>query len=104
MIGSGRTGTVYLARHRELGEYRAVKAVRKDSVRYETFRKEALLLKDLRHPGIPVIYDIEEDEKCGYLIEEYLQGNSLETIAGECSPLPRRSVLQYGIQICSAVG
>lgn len=41
MIGSGRTGTVYLARHRELGEYRAVKAVRKDSVRYETFRKEA---------------------------------------------------------------
>ena len=77
--------------------------MRKDSVRYETFRREALLLKGLRHPGIPVIYDLEEDENFGYLIEEYLQGDSLETIAGERSPLPIRSILQYAIQICSVV-
>ena len=59
VIGRGRTGTVYLGLHKELEEYRAIKAVAKSSVRYEAFRKEALLLKELRHPGIPIVYDIE---------------------------------------------
>ncbi len=103
MIGRGRTGTVYLALHRELEEYRAVKAVAKSSVGYETFRKEALLLKDLRHPGIPVIYDIEEDEEYSYLVEEYLQGDSLETLVRTQGPLARCTVLEYAIQICGVV-
>lgn len=103
MIGRGRTGTVYLALHKELEEYRAVKAVAKSSLRYETFRKEALLLKELRHPGIPVIYDIEEDEAYSYLVEEYLQGESLETLVKTQGPLARCTVLKYVIQICGVV-
>ena len=27
---------------------------------YDTFRKEALFLKTLRHPGIPIVYDVEK--------------------------------------------
>lgn len=77
--------------------------MRRDSTRYEAFRKEALLLKDLHHPGIPVIYDIEEDDAFGYLIEEYLHGDSLETIMGDRSPLSCRTILEYGIQICSVI-
>lgn len=92
-----------MALHRELEEYRAVKAVAKSSVRYETFRKEALLLKELRHPGIPVIYDIEEDEDYSYLVEEYLQGDSLETLVKAQGPLARCTVLKYVIQICGVV-
>ena len=42
---------------------------------YDTFRKEALFLKTLRHPGIPLVYTIvEEDQTNSYLIEEYLEG------------------------------
>ena len=70
VIGRGRTGVVYLAFHQELEEYRAVKAVAKSSLGYEAFRREALLMKELRHPGIPVIYDIEEDGEYSYLVEE----------------------------------
>lgn len=103
VIGKGRTGTVYLALHRELEEYRAIKVVAKSSVGYETFRKEALLLKELRHPGIPVIYDIEEDKEFSYLIEEYLQGNSFESLVISQGPLTRCTVLQYVIQLCSVV-
>ena len=60
-LGSGRSGTVYLTYHRELEEYRAVKVVPKTLADYETFKKEALFLKTLRHPGIPLVYDVEED-------------------------------------------
>ncbi len=103
VIGRGRTGTVYLGLHKELEEYRAIKAVAKSSVRYEAFRKEALLLKELRHPGIPIVYDIEEDDAYSYLVEEYLQGNSLESLVESQGPLARRTVLEYAIQICGVV-
>ncbi len=102
-IGKGRTGTVYLALHKELEEYRAIKVVEKSSLQYETFRQEALLLKELRHPGIPIVYDIEEDGERGYLVEEYLQGVSLESLVGVQGPLDPSSVLRYGLQICDVV-
>ena len=44
-LGNGRSGTVYLAYHVELEEYRAVKVVPKSIADYDTFRKEALFLK-----------------------------------------------------------
>ena len=44
---------------KELEEYRAIKQVPKSCVDYDQFRKEALILKDIRHPGIPVVYDLE---------------------------------------------
>ena len=72
-LGNGRSGTVYLAYHVELEEYRAVKVVPKSLADYDTFRKEALFLKTLRHPGIPIVYDVEEDTGYRYLIEEYLE-------------------------------
>ena len=51
-LGSGRSGTVYLACHMELDELRAVKIVPKKMSDYDSFKKEALFLKTLRHPGI----------------------------------------------------
>ena len=54
-----------------------MKIVPKTMADYETFRKEALFLKTLRHPGIPLVYDVEEDLTNSYLIEEYLEGESL---------------------------
>ena len=60
-LGAGGHGIVYLAYHVELETYRAVKIVPKSLVDYETFKREALFLKTLRHPGIPLVYDVEED-------------------------------------------
>ena len=74
MIGRGRSGTVFLARHLGLDEGRAKKRNRRTE---SGFIQEAALLKRLRHPGIPIIYDLEIDENYYYLIEEYLCGESL---------------------------
>lgn len=103
VIGSGRVGTVFLAVHIELEEYRAIKRVSKDHLEYAQFRKEALILKDLHDPGIPIVYDLEEDAEFSYLIEEYLEGESLYDLVHLLGYLPAATVVQYGIQICHIV-
>lgn len=102
-IGSGRTGTVWQAYHLGLEEYRAVKIVAKSQGDYETFRREALVLKELRHPGIPLVYDLEEDEHNFYLIEEYLEGYSLYARVTERGTLLKEEAVRYGLQLCSLV-
>lgn len=103
VIGTGQSGTVFLARHRQLEEYRVIKRVPKAFADYERFRREALILKELRHPGIPIVYDLEEDETYSYLIEEYLEGITLSALIQEQSHLSKAKVIRYGIQICRLV-
>lgn len=102
-MGAGRTGTVWKAVHQGLNEYRAIKCVPKTHKDYEGFRKEALILKELRHPGIPLVYDMEEDSHYFYLIEEYLEGNSLYDLIKDQGPFQERDAVRYGRQICSLV-
>ncbi len=87
----------------ELDEYRAIKEVPKSDVCYQRFRKEALLLKRLRHPGIPIVYDLEEESDCSYLIEEFLEGDSLYDLMKRKGHLNQDTVIRYGIQICDLV-
>ncbi len=102
-MGSGRTGTVWKAVHLGLNEYRAIKCVPKAHKDYEGFRQEAFILKELRHPGIPLVYDMEEDSHYFYLIEEYLEGNSLYDLIQSQGPFQERDAVRYGRQICSLV-
>ena len=39
--------------------------------------KEAEILLNLRHPNIPILYDLEEDEDYFYIVEEYIVGESM---------------------------
>lgn len=77
-LGQGTSGQVYLARHISLKADRAIKVIPKTSRTCLNIVTEAQLLKSLHHPGIPIIYDIEEDDDYFYLIEEFIQGESLE--------------------------
>ena len=94
---------MYLAYHVELEEYRAVKVVPKSIADYDTFRKEALFLKTLRHPGIPIVYDVEEDTGYSYLIEEYLEGESLYALVKRMGSLSVKAAVDLGIQICRII-
>lgn len=102
-LGHGRCSTVYLAKHLELDEYRAIKCVSKTDTDYEQFKKEALILKRLKHPGIPIVYDLEEEAFQSYLIEEFLEGDSFYDLMREKGHLNQDTVIRYGIQICDLV-
>ncbi len=103
ILGTGRAGTVFLAVHLGLEEYRAIKRVPKSFLNYDRFRREALVLKELRHPGIPIVYDVEEDESYSYLIEEYLEGESLFDLVKKQGHLSKELTIFYGIQLTNII-
>lgn len=102
-LGRGRSGIVFLARHLDLEEYRAIKRVSKSCADYERFRKEALILKSIRHPGIPIVYDLMETADYCYMILEFLSGDSLYALVSDMGHLSKAVTVRYGIQICHLV-
>lgn len=64
------------------------------------FLSEADLLKNLNHPGIPLIYDIDEDDDYIYMIEEYIQGESLDTFVLHQKNISQELIMKLGIQLC----
>ncbi len=99
-IGVGASGHVYLARHLGLKTYRAIKRVSKSHSLQSQFRLEANLMKSLTHPSIPIIYDIEEDESYIYIIEEYVEGESLQEYLLYHDGISREYIMQLGIRLC----
>ena len=100
LLGSGGTARVYLAKHIKLNSYRAIKCISKTHPLYELQRNEALILKNLRHSCIPIIYDIEEDEEGSYIVEQYLEGDTLKDYVQNKGPIKEDNIISYAIQIC----
>ena len=98
-LGTGNSSTVYLAEHIRLNVYRAIKCIPKDTSLVSSPSSEATLLKDLNHPGIPIIYDIEEDEHFFYIIEEFIQGQSIDTFVSY-QKISHELLIKFGIQLC----
>lgn len=98
-LGSGTFGTVYLSKHIILQCFRAIKRIPKDST-LDFLLKEAQLLKSLHHSGIPTIYDIEQDESYFYLIEEYVEGESLEAFLLRQTTISQATFLDLSLQLC----
>ena len=106
-IGRGGAGVVYLAHDTKLGRRVAIKSLplelMRDAQMRSRLKREAKLLAALDHPNIATIHDIvEQAESGGYLILEYIEGDTLaERIARK--PLDLREVLSIAQQIAEAV-
>ncbi len=90
---------VLLVRHRHLGELRVLKRV----IRTNTTGYEADILKGLRHPAIPILYDYQEDEEAVCLIEEYVRGMSLKDYLSEHGLVSVDFILRCMVQICEVI-
>ena len=107
MIGRGGMGVVYLAHDTKLDRSVAIKSMpaelQASSTAQARFQREAKLLASLNHPNIAAIHDIiEQDESAGYLILEYVPGETLaQRIARE--PLNVEQALSIGRQVAEAV-
>ena len=83
-IGKGGMGEVYLAKHKTLGTYRALKVLPKELMDdnakfFERFIREAKLASEIRHPNVVGVMDVETDSADGipYIVMEYIDGGSL---------------------------
>jgi len=106
IIGRGGMGVVYLARDTKLKRSVAIKGMPSkltaDLTARTRFRREAELLASLNHPNIAVIHEIIEEEESGYLVLEYVPGETLaERIARQTLELDE--ALSIGQQIAEAV-
>lgn len=102
VISKSEYSTVYLVLHIRLQCYRIIKKIYKASPCYEQLIREARVMKLLKHPCIPQIYDIEEDDGSFYIVEQFMEGESLKEIC-QTIKLQEKTILSYAIQICDLI-
>lgn len=101
-IGAGGMGRVYKARDAS-GNTVAVKIAREvieDTASRERFLNESLLC--LNHPNIVKVLDVGTDDGSSYLVYNFLEGESLESILKR-GPMPIDEVVSMGQQVCAAL-
>ncbi len=99
LLGKGSFSKVYLVQHIKLESYRAIKCILKQDELYEQLMREVGILRGIRNENIPLIYDIEEDEECSYIIEEFCQGVSLREYVLSDRIITIRDIIDYSMQI-----
>jgi serine/threonine-protein kinase len=115
LIAAGGMGEVYRARDTRLGRTVALKVLPHDDAadpdRRRRMEAEARAVSLLNHPNICALYDIGTDGGTGYLVMEYLEGETLAArlsrgrAAGESasSGLPFAEALEIGAQIADGL-
>src|SRR5688500_16325795 len=105
-IGQGGMGEVWKAHDARLDRDVAIKMLLSgtlvDKNSLERFRREALVLSRLSHPGVATIFDFDSHDGCDFLVMEYVAGGTLESRL-ESGPLPISSVLTLGAAIADAL-
>ena len=91
--------TVYLIRHKTLGEIRVLKSCIRDSSQTSELLSEANLLSGIHFAGIPTIFDFYQDSTTDYLVEEYISGMPLSEVLHS----ERKIELSEAVDIISGV-
>jgi serine/threonine protein kinase len=102
-IGTGGMGQVYLAEHARMRRLVALKVLPlfsfDDAVARERFFREARAAGTLDHPNVVRVFDLCQEGKLLYLVMEYVEGVSLQTIVGRYGPLPVATACHYARQV-----
>jgi Tol biopolymer transport system component len=83
-VGSGAMGEVYRAEDTSLGRVVALKTLPGDLVgtpdRRARFENEGRVMASLSHPNLVHVYDVGEYEGVPYLVQEFVEGETLEDV------------------------
>ncbi len=108
VLGEGGMGTVFRARHLELGEDVAIKFLspaltgRHDLV--ERFFREARAAVRIKSEHVARVMDVGRDESgAPYLVMELLDGEDLESLLARRGALPMAEACNYVLQACDAI-
>jgi len=103
-LGSDGVGQVYLAHHVNMNRLVALKALspqayENDPIARERFYREARAAGTLDHPNIVHVFDLCQDGKLLYLVMEYVDGASLQTIVSQHGPIDVATAVHYVRQV-----
>lgn len=108
-IGHGGMSVVYMALNEKANKTWAIKEVRKDGVLdFEAVKQglivETDLLKKLKHPNLPSIIDVIEDDETLLIVMDYIEGNSLSKALEEYGAQQQEYVIEWAKQLCDVLG
>ena len=105
-IGAGGMGEVYKARDTRLDRTVAIKVLPDHIAKREDlrarFEREARAVASLNHPNICVLHDIGRHEGAGYMVMEFMEGETLSARIAK-GALPLEQALKYATQIADAL-
>ena len=102
-IGSGGGGVVFKAKHFRLQTDVVVKKI-KDEVRGKVkSRQEADILKNLKHPYLPRVYDFIETEDGVYTVMDFIQGENLDEAVKKHGKYSQKQVKKWAEQLGEAL-
>jgi Tol biopolymer transport system component len=100
-VGSGGMADVYRARDPRIGRDVAIKALREPAsnpAHVAAVTREARAAGSLNHPNILAVYDVATDGDVPYLVEEFLEGETLR-MRLDRGMVSLRKAIDYAIQI-----
>jgi serine/threonine protein kinase len=110
-LGRGSMGVVYKAEDPAIGRSVAIKTLRKvgNAKFHDTesalarFRTEARSAGRLRHPNIITIFDASINEDTPYIVMDYVEGRSLESVVHEYGKMSPKQTIELIRQIADAL-
>lgn len=109
LIGKGGMSKVYLAMDKRLNKQWAIKEIEKrardknNEIVIQSAIAEANLIKKLDHPAIVRIVDIIDNGDVIYIIEDYIEGETLSSLLETKGAQPQELVIEWSMQICQAL-
>ena len=105
-LGAGGMGEVYLGEDTRLGRKVAIKVLPEeyasDPERLARFEQEARAAAALNHPHIAVVHDIGTEGDIHFMVQEYLEGQSLREQLDK-GALPLAEALDLATEACEAL-
>ena len=93
---------VLLVNYKKIGALRILKAIHKSHPEANSILSEAHLLQGINSSQIPTIYSVEETNKMYYLVEEYVEGQTLREYLLD-TKLSKEELIRLAISLCDVI-
>lgn len=103
VLGKGGMGTVYLCKNMRLGNFWAIKEIKKDNNINIDILSEPNILKKLNHHGIPRIVDIFYKDNNLYMVEDYIEGKTLKQYVEKTGTITTKEACNIVLSICDII-
>lgn len=101
-IGSGGGGTIYKAYHKNLEKEVVLKRIHSGLLK-NNIRTEVDILKNLKSPYLPQVFDFLQVDGAVYTVMDYIPGQSLKEVLQEKTEFSQSRVIKWMDQLCQAV-
>ncbi|HXW07909.1 MAG TPA: serine/threonine-protein kinase [Vicinamibacterales bacterium] len=107
LIGRGGMGEVYRAQDLKLGQAVALKFLPeefgRDPARLERFLNEVRIARQISHPNVCRVYDVDDVDGRHFLSMEFVDGEDLASLLRRIGRLPPDKGLEVARQVCAGL-